>query len=111
MEIGEKGVYQGYYAEVDGGLSGEKADEDNSGWKKVTNRIPQGSVLAHLMFLIHINDLGEEVNSYISKFIDDAKTLMQINENSSTALKDDLNKIYAWSQKWQVDFNTNKGSM
>ena len=45
-------------------------------------------------------------------FADDAKILRQIkNENYSAALQGDLDKIYAWSQKWQLDSNTNKCSV
>ena len=42
------------------------------------NGVPQGSVLASIMFLIYINDMTEGVSSYISLFADDAKLLRKI---------------------------------
>ena len=43
-----------------------------SGWTKVTNGVPQGSVLAPIMFLKYINDVVEEVSSYTNLYADDA---------------------------------------
>ena len=64
------------------------------------------------MFLIYINDIGENVFSMLKLFADDYilyiknKAISSIND--SNKLQNDLNTIYQWSQKWQMNFNINK---
>ena len=79
--------------------------------REVTSGVPQGSVLAPIMFLVYVNDLGEDlsVNSYINMFADDAKIQRRIkNIRSCKELQEDINKIKAWSVKWKMDFNVEK---
>ena len=45
---------------------------------EVKSGVPQGSVLATITFLAYVNDMTEEVSSYISLFADDAKLLNKI---------------------------------
>ena len=43
-------------------------------WKNVLSGIPQGSILGHLLFVVFINDLPDEVKYIICKmFADDCK--------------------------------------
>ena len=85
---------------------------EKSGWREVTSGVPQGSVLAPVMFLVYINDLTEGVTSYMNMFADDAKVQRKITDEESTkALQSDLDKIHGWSQKWQMEFNTSKCSV
>ena len=79
--------------------------------REVISGVPQGSVLAPIMFLIYANDLGVDItqNSYINMFADDAKVQRKIvNDNSCMELQEDINKIKAWSEKWKMEFNVDK---
>ncbi len=54
--------------------------------------MPQGSVLAPIMFLIFVNDMPQGINSYISLFPDDAKLQKRIQrEEDCKVLQKDLN--------------------
>ncbi len=46
-----------------------------STWKEVTSGVPQGSVLAPIMFLVYINTIKDNIGneSYMNMFADDAK--------------------------------------
>ena len=67
-----------------------------SQYREVTSGVPQGSVLAPIMFLIYVNDLADKIseNIYFNMFADDAKIQRRIiNINSCKQLQEDLNKI------------------
>ena len=86
--------------------------DETSSFKSVYSGVPQGSVLAPIMFAVYINDMAEEVKSYISLFADDVKILKEVKNNDDCdLLQEDLNKIYEWSKKWKMEFNTKKCSM
>ena len=44
-----------------------------SDWLPVKSGVPQGSVLCPILFLISVNDIDENVTSFILKFADDTK--------------------------------------
>ena len=52
----------------------KRTTHENSEWRKVICGVPQGSVLAPIMFLVYVNDMTG-INSYISLFADDAKEM------------------------------------
>ena len=80
-----------------------------SEWRAVESGVPQGSVLAPILFLIYINDMPEGVKSYINLFADDAKLCRQVkNKEDCNILQEDLNKIWRWSNKWEMKFNVDK---
>ncbi len=79
---------------------------------EVTSGVPQGSVLAPIMFVIYINDMTEGVTGYMNMFTDDAKIMRKVaNEEDCVALNQDLDRIREWSRKWEMTFNTKKCSV
>ena len=56
--------------------------DGQSEWRKVKSGVPQGSVLAPIMFLVYVNDMTEGVSSYISLFADDVKLLRKIKKTT-----------------------------
>ena len=52
--------------------------DEKSKWREVKCGVPQGSVLAPIMFLIYVSNTTKGVSSYISLFADDAKLLRKI---------------------------------
>ena len=83
--------------------------DEKSEWSEVKCRIPQGSVLAPIMFLIYVNDMTKGVSSYISLFADDAKLLRKIgNHKDFEKLQNDINTMYEWIKTWETEFNAKK---
>ena len=77
--------------------------------RPVTSGIPQGSVLGPILFIIYINDLPDQVNSYLKIFADDTKIFRLITDIIDRQdLQHDLNKVLEWSHKWQLPFNIDK---
>ena len=82
-----------------------------SEWAGITSGVPQGSVLAPVMFLIYINDMVEGLNSYTSLFADDAKVMRRVGEEEDCRrLQEDIDRIYNWSREWEMEFNMKKCS-
>ena len=62
--------------------------------------VPQGSVLGRLLFLIHINDLDDNITSNVLKFADDTKVFRKVNNNDDKQhLHYELNELIEWSKK------------
>ena len=80
-----------------------------SKWVPVKSSVPQGTVLGPLMFLICINDIGENVFSTLKLFADDCILYRTISTPIGChKLQEDLNSVYQWSKLWQMNFNINK---
>ena len=80
-----------------------------SSWREVVSGVPQGSVLGPILFTIYINDLEEEVLNKVLKFADDSKILGKVSSESEiNELHGDLERLFLWSQDWQMPFNLDK---
>ena len=71
--------------------------------------IPQGTMLALLIFLVYINGIRENITSYIKLFADDC-LLFRTTESVvvTVTLQNDLCKMSLWTRKWEIIFNPEK---
>ena len=70
-------------------------NRQTSKWTNILARVPQGSVLGSLLFLIYINDLPDSLKSICKIFADDTSLHSKINDidTSNIEIKNDLVKI------------------
>ena len=76
----------------------------------VLSGLPQGTVLAALLFLIFINDLPNSVTeSFTGIFCDDTLIAKEVDSQSDAQeLQNDLTKVLEWTKTWGMKFNTVK---
>ena len=56
-----------------------------------------------------MNDLPEVVRNYIKLFADDTKLYACLDtDDQRNSLKEDLDSVMNWSDRWQLRFNTSK---
>ena len=81
-----------------------------SRYVSVLSGLPQGTVLAGLLFLIFINDLPESVlESFTGIYCDDTLLAKEIsNINEAQQLQKDLDQVFEWSKLWGMKFNAEK---
>ena len=85
---------------VNGVLSGEQL---------VRSGVPQGSVLGPLLFLLFINDIGDELETNLLLFADDSKLYNSIRTREDIdTLQRDLVRLEDWSEKWLLRFHPDK---
>ncbi|KAF2362684.1 Cadherin [Trinorchestia longiramus] len=76
-----------------------------------TSGVPQGSVLAPLLF-IYINDLDVEIIRKINKFADDTKLCHKaFTERDKVTIESDFNRLLQWTETWKMSFNIHKCSI
>ena len=78
---------------------------------RVTSGVPQGSVIGPLLFLLYINDLPEYVSpgSTVRLFADDCMLYRRVdNDQDSSDLQEDLNRLQQWESDWLMSFNPRK---
>ena len=75
---------------------------DKSSTAKVTSGVPQGTGLEPLMFLLYINDIGNDITSKIRLFADDSLLYLAIStKDDCKRLLQDLDRMV----NWQMIFN------
>ena len=81
----------------------------SSGWCDVISGVPQGSVIAALLFVIYINDLPENIRSHLFLFADNCKFFREIaTQEDIDIMQADLDTLFEWSQKWLLTFHPGK---
>ena len=85
-------------------------DSTTSSTVPVVSGVPQGSVLAPLLFIIYINDLPEYIkHCKVSLFANDCVLYRPIfNHNDTLLVQADLHTLESWSQDWLMNFNASK---
>ena len=84
-------------------------DGESSELVRVESGVPQGTVLGPLMFLLYINDITNGLTSNIRLFADDCIIYRTIEtREDSIHLQEDLNKVFNWTECWQMKFNVQK---
>ena len=86
------------------------ANGETSELQEVISGVPQGTVLAAILFVIMISDIDEEVEkSIVRSFADDTRTSLKIRtEVDKETLQRDLEKIYKWARDNLMEFNESK---
>lgn len=71
--------------------------------------VPQGSVLAPMLFLLYINDITKRVDVNIRLFADDCVLYHTIKtEDDQTKLSNSLYEVAQWCSDWQMVLNAGK---
>ncbi len=75
----------------------------------VISGVPQGTILAPVLFLLYINDISENIKSQIRLFAEDGIIYREINNDQDrVTLQEDLDNLNNWANKWQLNFNFSK---
>jgi len=85
-------------------LDNKRSDSCN-----VLSGVPQGTVLAPLLFLVYINDLPLHVSCKVRLYADDVILYSNINSvEDCHQLQRDLDSLTQWANKWLMTFNPTK---
>ena len=85
-----------------------QAVKDGEFSEKVTmdSGVPQRTVLGPILFLCHINDLPQAIQSQVRLFADDCLIYRPIkSQTDHITLQSDLLKLEKWADKWGMQFN------
>merc|ERR1712002_707910 len=77
---------------------------------EVPSGVPQGTVLAALLFVIMISDIDENIKkSIVRSFVDDTRVNRKISSpRDKNELQEHLNMMYKWARENKMEFNENK---
>ena len=83
--------------------------------RRFNQGLPQGSVLAPLLFLFYINDLASTLNddAVIALFANDVSILTPAGkrEDAEATTQSVVNSVVTWSQEWKLNLNAKKSEV
>lgn len=86
-----------------------EVNNEISATTQVTSGVPQGCVLAPVLFLLFINDLPTNIKTNIRLFADDCIIYREINSaEDHGALNKALSVVSDWCKDWQMALNVRK---
>ena len=76
----------------------------------IISGVPQGTILAPVLFLVYISDIGQKLtHSNLTSYADDSKTSKRTkNQEDTYHLQCDLNKLFTWTAQNLMTFNVDK---
>ena len=76
----------------------------SSQWASISARVPQGSVLGPLFFLVYVNDLVDNFHCDARMFADDTSLFSVVNDVNRTLedLNRDLEAVRLWAWQWKI---------
>ena len=84
-------------------------DKVKSSSSVIVSGIPQGSVLAPILFLIYISDIGKDLIASTLTYVDDTKVKQNVkSEIDVENLQCELNKLDKWANENNMEFNKKK---
>ena len=84
-------------------------EEEHSTSCRVLLGVPQGTVLAPLLFLVYINDIPSSIANMLRLYADDALLYSTIDSPADCmTLQTDLLTLQKWTEVWQMQFNPAK---
>jgi ribonucleases P/MRP protein subunit RPP40 len=85
----------------------------SSNWEGVSSGVPQGSVLAPLLFILYVHDMQAGLEgAELLKFADDTKLFSVIrNDRDCVTMQKNLDLLSLWSRTWKMPVNASKSAV
>ena len=116
LSMADKGIPLQYIKWLSKFLSDRQArvrfNDTFSGWKSMRQGLPQGSVLAPILFLFYINNLADllPTGNLNALFADDV-AILSTNRNlqgAEEAAQKAVDIVTQWSKRWKISLNATK---
>ena len=109
---GKVGVWIAAFLNSDHRKQAVSVEGTMSALSPVISGVPQGTVIAPVLFLLMISDIAREVSpsTRVSSFVDDTRVKRGIKDVATDcqALQSDLQAIYDWAEDVGLQFNSKK---